>query len=142
MLGCDMGVLHRSAASIGFYGDDLDPTEITERLGEPTVAVKMGGTFQTPGGRDKIARTGSWRVTANDQQPADLDRQINDLLDSLSDDIVSWRMFSQRFRSRVFCGLFLEDSNEGLALRSETLARLGDRGLCLDLDIYGAPGPE
>ncbi|WP_278377139.1 DUF4279 domain-containing protein [Sphingobium yanoikuyae] len=139
MLGSDMGVLHRSAASIGFYGDDLDPTEITERLGEPTIAVKMGGTFQTLGGRDKIARTGSWQVTAKDQQPADLDRQINDLLDGLSDDIVSWQAFSQRFRSRVFCGLFLEDSNEGLALRSETLSRLGDRGLCLHLDIYSAP---
>lgn len=137
-----MGVLHRSAASIGFYGDDLDPSEITKRLGEPTVAVKMGGTFQTPGGRNKVAPTGSWRVTAKDQQPADLDRQINELLDRLSDDIASWQAFSQRFRSRVFCGLFLDDGNEGLALRPETLIRLGKRGLCLDLDIYSAPTPE
>ncbi|PSJ36277.1 DUF4279 domain-containing protein [Allosphingosinicella deserti] len=78
---------------------------------------------------------------AERRQPGDLDRQITDLLDSLSFDLPAWRSFSQRFRGRVFCGLFLASGNEGLTLRSETLARLGDRGLLLDLDIYGLDEP-
>lgn len=32
-----MGTLHKSAATIGFYGDDLNPAEVTAALGaEPT----------------------------------------------------------------------------------------------------------
>lgn len=137
-----MGPIERSAASIGFYGDDLEPSEITERLGKPTVGVKMGEVDLTPGGREKIARTGSWRLVIADQEPSDLDGQINSLLDQLSDDLGSWRDFSSRFRGRMFCGLFLGETNEGLSLRPETLARLGERGLLLDLDIYAGSMPD
>ncbi|MDQ0839238.1 hypothetical protein QFZ54_003022 [Sphingomonas faeni] len=76
-------------------------------------------------------------MVAERREPADLDGQINDLLDGLSDDCSVWRSLSHLFRGRVFCGLFLASGNEGLTLRSETLARLSERGLLLDLDIYG-----
>jgi hypothetical protein len=137
-----MGPIQRSAASIGFYGDDLEPSAIMERLGRPTVGVKMGDVYLTPGGREKVARTGSWRLVAEDREPSDLDCQINALLDQLSDDFGSWRHFCSRFRGRMFCGLFLGDTNEGLSLRPETLARLGERGLLLDLDIYAISMPD
>lgn len=133
-----MGILHKSAASIGFSGDDLDPAEITAALGaEPTVGVRKGGPWVTRSGAVKTSPVGSWRVNAEDCEPGDLDGQINALLDGLSDDFVSWRSFSQRYRGRAFCGLFLDSWNEGLTLRSETVLRLGERGLLLDLDIYG-----
>jgi hypothetical protein len=133
-----MGILHKSAASIGFYGDDLDPAEITSALGaEPTVGVSKGGQWKTRSGTVHVAPTGSWRVKAERREPGDLDGQINDLLDGLSDDLVAWRSFAQRYRGRAFCGVFLGSGNEGLKLRSETLTRLGERGLLIDLDIYG-----
>ncbi len=138
-----MGILHKSAATIGFYGDDLDPTEITEALGaEPTVGVRKGGVWKTKSGAVKTAVTGSWRIEAEYCEPGDLDGQINGLLDGLSEDLVVWRSFSQRHRGRVFCGLFLDSGNEGLTLRSETLLRLGERGLLIDLDIYGLDQPD
>lgn len=142
MLDGSMGPIQKSAASIGFFGDDLEPGEITDRLGRPTVGVKLGDIDRTPGGREKIARTGSWRLVAEDCEPSDLDRQVNSLLDQLSDDFASWMNFCSRFRGRMFCGLFLGDINEGLSLEPETLARLGERGLLLDLDIYSAPMPD
>lgn len=38
-----MGILRKSAATVGFCGDDLDPVEITLSLGaEPTVGVRKG----------------------------------------------------------------------------------------------------
>lgn len=76
-------------------------------------------------------------MVADRCEPADLDGQINDLLDGLSDDLPAWRSFSERYRGRVFCGLFLATGNEGATLRSRTLLRLGERGLLIDLDIYG-----
>lgn len=136
-----MGGLHRTVASIGFYGADLDPSEITAVLGRPTVGVKMGEKWQTALGFDEVARIGSWRLVAEDQEPGNLDYQINYLMNQLSDDLHSWRSFAERFRGRAFCGLFLNETNEGLTLKPATLARLGERGLLLDLDIYGQDLP-
>lgn len=133
-----MGVLHKSAASIGFYGDDLDPAEITAALGaEPSVGTQNGRLWRTKSGAEKIALRGSWRIEAERCEPGNLDGQINDLLDCLSNDLPAWQSYSHRYRGRVFCGLFLASGNEGLTLRSETLARLSERGLLIDFDIYG-----
>ena len=134
-----MGELHRSAASLGFYGDDLDPQELSEHLGgEPTVGVRIGGTWLTESGAEKVARTGSWRVRVPDRTPADVDGQINDLLDRFTADLPAWRAFARKYRGRIFCGLFLETGNEGISLQPETLVRLGERGLLIDFDIYSA----
>ena len=137
-----MGSLHTTAASIGFYGDDLDPVEITTALGaEPTVGVRKGDVWHTKAGVEKVASRGSWRMEAERREPGDLDGQINELLDGLSNDLPAWQSYSKRYRGRVFCGLFLASGNEGLTLRSETLVRLGDRGLVVDLDIYDSGDP-
>lgn len=138
-----MGILHESSVSIGFFGDDLDPEEITAALGaEPTVCVSKGGQWKTKWGAGQTAVTGSWRIKAERCQPGDLDRQINCLLDGLSSDLLVWRYFAERYRGRAFCGLFLNSVNEGLTLRAETLLRLGERGLLIDLDIYCLDTPD
>ena len=138
-----MGTPHSSAASIGFYGDDLDPTEISKQLGaEPTVGVAKGGTWVTEMGAEKVARTGSWRLVAERCVPADLDGQIRRLFSTLSDDFEAWRSLAGRFRGRVFCGLFLASGNDGVTLRPETLLMIGERGLVLDLDIYEQTQPD
>ena len=68
-----MGGLHKTAASIGFFGDDLDPVEITTALGaEPTVGVRKGGVWHTKAGVEKVASQGSWRVEAERREPGDL----------------------------------------------------------------------
>jgi hypothetical protein len=137
-----MGKLESSQASIGFYGDDLDPSDITLALGEPTVAVAKGEAWVNEYGTERTAKTGSWLLVAETREPEELDWQINDLLSRLNDDLVAWRSFAGRYRGRVFCGLFLASQNDGLTLRPETLVRIGERGLVVDLDIYGPVEPE
>jgi hypothetical protein len=97
----------------------------------------MGESWLSPSGRDKSASTGAWLLEIEDQEPADLDVQINGLLDKLSDDLPSWRSLSSRFGGRIFMGLFLESFNEGISIQPATLARLSERGLLIDFDIYG-----
>jgi hypothetical protein len=138
-----MPSLSKSAALLGFYGDDLDPDEVTARLGAaPTIGVRKGGMWRTSKGAEKIARTGSWRMEAEKCEPADLDGQINWLLGGLTDDLPAWRILAARYRGRIFCGLFLASGNEGLTIEPETLVRVGERGLLIDFDIYGQELPD
>lgn len=135
--------LHRSCATLGFYGDDLDPEELTALLGaNPTVGVRKGGTWRTTMGADKVAPTGSWRMTTDDCEPADLSGQIDSLLRSVTPNLTVWRELTERFRCVIFCGLWLKSFNEGLQITPKTLAAMGERGLVLDFDIYGADSPN
>lgn len=138
-----MGPLHTSAASIGFYGDDLDPAEITRCLGgEPTVGVAKGETKCNEFGREYTAKTGSWRLVTEDREPEALDWQIKQLFSKLNDDLATWQSLAGRYRGRVFCGLFLASINEGLTLQPDTLIMIGERGLVVDLDVYGQTLPD
>ena len=133
-----MGELHKTAASLRFFGDDLDPDEITRLLGGlPTVGVRKGGTWSMSGGAEKMAHRGQWRVTVERRSPGDLDEQVAELLTPLTTDLAVWNDLTRRFKADVFCGLFLNEFNEGLSLSSEMLEAFGLRGLSLDLDIYG-----
>ncbi|WP_294306919.1 DUF4279 domain-containing protein [uncultured Sphingomonas sp.] len=135
-----MGIVRETSVLIGFYGDDLDPAEITQSLGaEPTIGVRKGEAWFPQPGAAKIAPTGSWRIKAERCTPGDLDGPIHVILDRLSNDLSLWNDFARRYDARVFCGLFLGEFNEGIALRAETLFRLGERGLLIDFDIYAPP---
>lgn len=132
-----MPLISESAATICFYGDDLDPAQISEQLGgQPSFVIRKGEPRKSR--REKIARTGRWMLSAENREPADLNGQINELFDSLTDDLLVWSSLSERFDARVCCGLFLESINEELAIGFKTLARIVERGLYLDLDVYGA----
>ena len=132
-----MSGISETSVSLRFFGNGLDPEELTNKLGhEPTIGVKMGGTWHTKMGVAKIARTGSWRLQTPRLSPGDLGKQIRLLLDQLTGDLAIWNDFTRRFRADVFTGLFLADQNEGISVSPHTLLAMGSRGLKLDLDIY------
>ncbi|MGL3822675.1 DUF4279 domain-containing protein [Sphingopyxis sp. R3-92] len=138
-----MGKLRQSASSLCFYGDNLEPNEITALLGAPpTVGVLKGDRWLTSRGSEKIAGTGSWRIKTEYSEPEDLNRQIESLLSPLSNDLVVWRDLTSRFRGVIFCGLWLGSYNDGLELSAKTLGSMGDRGLLFDMDIYATDDPD
>jgi len=96
----------------------------------------------TKSGQDRVARTGSWRLNAPDRAPGDLDGQIIELFASLSMDFAAWEDLAGRFAGNLFCGLFMNESNEGLTLSAKTMKELASRGLVLHLDIYGPIGED
>ena len=132
-----MGTVSRTVATLRFFGDDLLPDEITSRLGRaPSESETKGDERIRPNGTIRIANRGSWRLSAADREPGNLDAQIAELLSELSDDLTVWADLTTRFRADVFCGLFLEVGNEGISLAPQTLALIASRNLTLDLDIY------
>ena len=78
-----------------------------------------------------------WALEAGDATPENLDQQVVELLSKLSADLAVWRALSQRFAIDLYCGLFMEHSNEGAEISAATLKALGERGIALGLEIYG-----
>ena len=125
--------------TLRIIGDALLPDEITRLLGcAPTRARRKGDVIRGKvTGRERIAPTGTWQLEAEARDPADLDRQVNEVLHRVTKDPEVWARLSRAFRLDLFCGLFMERSNEGMALAPSTLAALGGRGIELSLDVYG-----
>ena len=133
------GPVSRTVASLRIVGDEVDPDEISALLNcEPTKSHRKGDTkVGTSTGKKYIKGFGLWSLAASETAQQDLDKKIVDLLDQVTGDIQVWRTITSRFSADVFCGLFMDRSNEGLGISPSTIERLGARGIKLSLDIYG-----
>lgn len=49
-----------------------------------------------------------------------------------------WRELTKKYKADLFCGIFMDEFNQGLTITPTTLSAIGLRGLTLDLDIYGS----
>ena len=133
-----MARLARSVVSLRIIGDALVPSEISTLLGaEPSRAERKGEQIiGRKTGQVRIAKTGLWLLCANDREPEDINGQVVELFRQLNPDLKVWSELSCRFEMNLFCGLFMETSNEGMAISSATLQTLGERGIELQFDIY------
>jgi hypothetical protein len=134
-----MGKVHHSSATLRVFGDDLQPDEITRLLKcQPTFAEVKGQVVKHSSGRERLVKCGNWRLLAEYAEPENLDTQIRSILLQTSDDLNIWRSLTQTYRVDMFCGIFLDSSNDGLSLSPQTLLMLGERGIDIDFDIYAA----
>lgn len=130
-----MGALESTRVSLRVFGDELDPQEVTDLLGCPPTRQARKGDLRPSGHAE---RTNGWWLRADKREPGDLNAQISEILARLTNDMTIWSDLKTRFRMELFCGLFMRSANDGLRLPAETLAAIGDRGIDLDLDIYGS----
>jgi hypothetical protein len=77
-----------------------------------------------------------WSLTAEPSEPEGLNGQVAEIIGKLTQDIAVWTGLSERFEIDLFCGLFMQESNEGLSLSPKTLMALADRNIEIGLDIY------
>ena len=132
-----MAALSLSSATLRIYGDDADPDQISVLLKcTPSDSYRKGDATYPPKNL-KPQRHGMWRLMAADCEPEALDSQIIGLLNQVTQDLAIWKQIAASHEVDIFCGLFMNESNEGLRLSPQTLARLAERGIALDLDIYG-----
>jgi hypothetical protein len=133
-----MAQMHKSVATLRIVGDDLVPTDVSRLLNcTPTTAQKKGDVIVGKSGLQRIARNGMWSLQSEDQQPENLDGQIEEILGKLTANMEVWQTLARRFRLDLFCGLFMSGGNEGLSISPTSLLSLGQRGILLGLDIYG-----
>lgn len=128
-----MPCLHESMASLRIGGDTLEPDEISALLGcEPSTSARKGE------GRGKgraVNKTGMWTLDAKTRAPGDLDAQVREILGQI--DFEHWNSVVDRYDVDVFCGLFMSGSDEGLSISADVLKNLGERGIRLEVCLYG-----
>ena len=134
-----MAHLHKSVATLRISGAELIPSEITTLLGGvPDIARTKGEQIIGRSGATRISKIGQWHLHATDTEPENLDAQVSELLSKLTEDIAIWQSVTSRFNADIFCGWFMAHGNEGVEISPTTLKALGNRGISLSLDIYGA----
>ena len=133
-----MSVIFESAASLRFFGDDLDPDELTSMFGAgPTASIRKGDIRLVSRGQEFLAKTGSWRLEVDRRRPGDLDGQIAEIFGQLTPDLGIWAALTQRYRGDLFCGMFMGSGNDGFSLEPATTVAVGARGLLIGFDVYG-----
>ncbi|WP_339414466.1 DUF4279 domain-containing protein [Pseudomonas sp. EA_35y_Pfl2_R5] len=135
-----MGILDRSAATLRIFGDELIPEDVSKLLGAmPSKSFHKGEEeVGAVTGKVRIHKTGSWRLSVERRSPENLDAQIFEILNQLSQDLTAWKFLCSHYRVDLFCGIFMASFNDGLTLSPEALLALGARGIRLDMDIYNA----
>ena len=133
-----MGPVQKSVATLRISGDDVIPAELTKLLGHAPSAAQEKGELIRRTGAERIARIGMWRLISAEREPEELDEQIGELLNKLTDDMEVWRDLAGKYRIDLFCGLFMGSGNEGLSVSLSSLLALGQRGIELALDIYAS----
>lgn len=135
-----MSHISRSTVSIRFFGLDLDPEYITQVLGcEPSSGAKRGDRISKPETRERIAQKGFWLLNYGKIDATNIEEKIEVLLDKLTDNLEAWHEVTKDLDvADIYCGLFLENVNEGLLLSPYILKKITDRNLKIGFDIYSA----
>lgn len=137
-----MAFVSRTSASLRIAGDDLVPDEITTMLGSnPTVARRKGDPMGIPPSHPP-ARTGMWHIRTEKAEGDALDRQIAAILSPLASDLSIWDNLAARFELDMFCGVWMNDWNQGLALSPRTMKLLAERNIPVEFDIYYERSPR
>ena len=133
-----MAHLARSKASLRIFGDDLIPDEVSRLLGcTPTEAWIKGQVKILRSGRELVRKSGAWFLKIAAAEPENLNGQVSELLAQMTSDLDVWKTVTRQYDVDLFCGWFMEESNEGVSVSAHTLCLLGERGIELSLDIYG-----
>lgn len=99
-----MTKLHRAVASLSLTGDNLNPEKVTELLGgQPTHSWCQGDDIRLrPDLPPKFAHQGHWRKEAKPTEPANLDAQVIELLDDLTEIFMCGRALVSSSESPCF----------------------------------------
>ena len=132
-----IGSISQTKSTLRIIGDDLLPEDITASLGGfPTSCQVKGQEVTTRSGKVRVATTGLWRLTAADQILGDLDVQVSEILDQLTDNFDAWQELSDNYRIDFYSDVFLGGSMEGLSLSADSFLKLGGHNILVDMDTY------
>lgn len=124
-----------TSATLRIFGEQLDPADISHRLGcTPTTAEKKGELMGPS--KNTVARQGGWKLRIEREEGEHLNDQISRLLAATSSDKDVWADLVRLYSVDMYCGVWLDEPGQGLNVVPKVLAELGRRGISLEFDIY------
>jgi hypothetical protein len=128
------GAPDRSVVTLALYSPELEPDEVTRRIGlRPTESHRKGDTF----GRRKIPyRIGSWMLTAERLAPASVQECIEELLEQLPVSEELWSELSAEYEVQLRVSVFFDAVNRGFDINASVLSAVAAFRGSLVLDIY------
>lgn len=129
-----------TSVSLRFFGDDLDPDQVSEKLGVSPTSARRKGDVMRHDDLEHVAPTGSWLLSSERQSHNRLEAQIVSLFERLTSDLSVWRELTSKYKADLFCGLWSEAWNRGLELSADVTRAMADRGLALGFDVYFVDG--
>lgn len=131
-----MGELLNSTLSIRFSGFEMDVEALSELLEcEPTQVRSRARSVMRDG--KKVHREQKiWLLEYGETDGVELEEKIESLLRRLTQDLVKWHDATSTYQADMFCGLFLDDLNQGFELSPKLLKKLAGRNLKIGFDIY------
>jgi hypothetical protein len=130
------GTVDESRLMLRFFGDDLDPDFVSQRLGSPPTDSCRKGDLHRKG--RILEKTGRW-LLEKERTAEPLEDCLMQLFGSLTKDLAVWKELTQRFHGDLRCHLIARRWNREQTLRSQVLAAIADRGLELIIDMYFEP---
>lgn len=101
---------------LGYYGDELNPDELSALLGRKPTSSSLKGDLVRKNDRTRIEKTGKWILSARETPGEPLEPQITDLLASMTAELSVWRSLAKRFRVRFVVGAWIRTWNRGLEI--------------------------
>lgn len=128
------GLIDETRVTLGLYGVDLDPDEVSKVLGCPPSRAHRRGD---PRRRNvEPWPKGAWLLSTEGKAPVEPEHLLCALLDRLPTDPLVWKELRARFDVRLGLGLFQDAWNRGFSFSSELLRRIATLDIPLDFDIY------
>jgi len=131
----------KSTASLRVFGDNLDPDAISRALGHPPTQSYRIEDLISPERRPEKRKCGMWLLAVPDADPEDFQEQVDALLSKLTEDLNIWLQLTEQYQVDLYCGFFMETTNQGFTLSTRSMSVLVARGIKIGFDVY-SPSPE
>ena len=125
-----MTELDNSMVSIRFVSKNLDIKMIGDQLGY--VESNLTETTVKKLRNNNIVLV--IRLAGKDRMS--LENKIIMLLGEFTKDIIIWKQVTEKIKADIFCGLFLDEWNQGFDLTPNLMKEISDRNLKIGFDIY------
>jgi len=128
------GQPEESGVCVALYGDDLDPDDVTERLGcKPTSSHRRG---DRKGPQSPPYPRGAWLLTLRGEIPTAPEQLIRRLLLRLPSDERVWRDLCSRFEIQVRIAVHFTGWNKGFSLPADVAAAVARMQASVVIDLY------
>jgi hypothetical protein len=134
------GVVDETHVTLGIYGPDVRPDEISAVLRHPPTRAHQRGDAR-PGGQPPWHQ-GAWVLTLKGRAPVGPDELLQQLLSELPNDLATWTGLRSKHSVRIVFGIFVAGWNQGFELAPSSMTMLARLGVPVGFDIYADGGAE